>query len=327
MNIGTIGTSWITSAFINAVKAAGSFTVTAVYSRSHDNASAFAESHGAAHVYTDLVEMAKSKEIDCVYIASPNSLHYEHVIQFLKQKKHVICEKPVFSNTAELKHAHEVAEENDVYLFEAVRNLHSPNFSKLQAESHKIGQVRSLLFQYSKYSSKYDAYLNGENPNIFSLDFSGGALVDLGVYPLYLAVGLYGVPKQVSYHPVILDSGVDGNGTLVLDYVDFTCTIMFSKISNSFNSCEIHGEEATLVFENAGTILNLERIHSKTKEKTSIETVEQQHDMMFEIQNFRSIIDTENKLEYERLRDLSFQVLSITETARKQNNIIFKSEL
>lgn len=326
MNIGTVGTSWITEAFIEAMKASGSFTLKAVYSRSHDKASTFAERHGALHVYTDLEEMAKSKEMNCVYIASPNSLHYEQVIQFLKQKKHVICEKPVFSNTAELKRAHEIAEENHVYLFEAVRNLHSPNFNKLKTEINGIGQVRSLFLQFSKYSSKYDAYLNGENPNIFSLEFSGGALVDLGVYPLYIAVGLYGQPKRVSYHPVILDSGVDGNGTLLLDYVDFTCTIMCSKISNAYNACEIHGEEATLIFENAGEISNLARVHTKTKESTSIETVEEQHDMKFEIQNFKSIIENKDTQEYKRLRELSYQVLSITEEARKQNNIIFTSE-
>ena len=58
------------------------------------------------------------------------------------------------------------------------------------------GNLRSAMFPYIQYSSRYDLFLQGEEPNIFSSTFSGGALVDLGVYPLFLAVGLFGEPKQ-----------------------------------------------------------------------------------------------------------------------------------
>lgn len=212
MEFGTVGTGWITDAFIEASKESAGLTHIAVYSRKSDKADAFAAKHDVNHVFTDLEEMAASDTLDAVYIASPNSLHYEHVITFLEQKKHVICEKPIFSNLREWKEAYRVAAENSVYLFEAMRNLHSPNFASLQEGLWKIGHVRSMILPFVQYSSRYDKYLAGEKPNIFTTTFSGGALVDLGVYPLSLAVGLFGGPSDASYVPFKLDSGVDEIG-------------------------------------------------------------------------------------------------------------------
>lgn len=326
MKFATIGTSTITSSFIAAAKETKDFTLTAVYSRSAEKAKEFAGVHGATYTFTELEKMATHDEVDCVYIASPNSLHFEQAIMFLKHRKHVICEKPIFSNTNELSAAYKVAEENNVYLFEAVRNIHSPNFKQLKEGVREIGQVRSMILQRSKYSSRYDQYLRGEVPNIFSADFSGGALVDLGVYPLYIAVTLFGEPQGISYYPVMLESGVDGNGTLVLTYSNFTSTIVCSKISTSYNSCEIHGEEGTFLFDNAGTITDLRLIKTKSEEKVLLETVDQVHDMAFEINNFTRIINTKDDQEYRELKSLSFLVLSITESARKQNDIVYKCE-
>src|SRR5699024_11794480 len=82
MNIGTIRTSFITDNFIEALKEEGSFTLTAVYSRTEEKAANFAEKHGADHYFTDLEAMANSEIIDCVYIASPNSMHFEHTLLF-----------------------------------------------------------------------------------------------------------------------------------------------------------------------------------------------------------------------------------------------------
>lgn len=326
MNLATIGTGWITADFIKAAQQTEKLTLQAVYSRSAEKAKQFAHTYGAPHFYDDLDQMAKNEQIDAVYIASPNSLHYEQAILFLKHKKHVICEKPIFSNTDELKEAYKVAEENGVYLFEAIRNIHSPNFNRLQKELARIGKVRSALLHYVQYSSRYDRFLAGEEPNVFSPRFSGGALVDLGVYPVYLAAALFGEPQRICYHPVILRSGIDGNGTLILDYGDFICTVACSKISQSFIPCEIHGEAGTIVLDKAAPISKMEFIDHRSKESESFGTVQHENDMVYEIENIVSIIETRNDEQYEKLKHLSQIVLSITETARKQSGILFEVE-
>src|SRR5690625_7112330 len=88
MNIGTISTSFITDEFITALKEEGSFKLAAVYSRGLEKAQEFADKHNAGAYFTDLEAMAKSDLIDCVYIASPNALHFEHTLLFLRSEEH-----------------------------------------------------------------------------------------------------------------------------------------------------------------------------------------------------------------------------------------------
>jgi predicted dehydrogenase len=326
INFATVGTGWITESFIQAASFSGFFHLVGVYSRTEDKAKQFADKNNAPHYYTHLADMANSKEIEAVYIASPNSVHFEQALTFLKNKKHVICEKPIFSNTAELEIAYRTAEENGVFLFEAVRNIHTPNFQILKEKLHMAGELRSTILTYMKYSSRYDLFLQGEEPNIFSATYSGGALVDLGVYPLYLAVGLFGEPQRVTYHPVLLRSGVDGSGTLVLQYDSFICTILCSKISDSMIPCEIHGEKGTFVLEDAAPISNIKFIDRHSKESQILSVEQEEQDMVYECINIAKIIESKNVQEYEELKSWSKLVLRITEEVRKENNILFASE-
>lgn len=326
INFGTVGTGWITSSFIEAAQASKQFHLTSVFSRSEEKAKLLADTYGASSVFTNLEEMVKSEQIDVVYIASPNSLHFSQVVAFIKNKKHVICEKPIFSNMAEFDEAFRLAEENGVFLFEAIRNIHTPNFKILKENLSMAGEVRSAIIPFIKYSSRYDLYLQGEEPNIFSSNYSGGALVDLGVYPISLAVGLFGEPSKVSYHPVKLRSGVDGSGTLVLDYEDFVCTILCSKVSHSSLLCEIHGEKGTFVLDDSAPISKIEFVDSHTNEGKTLSVLQDGKDMIYECINFAQIIETNDHKEYERFKKWSQIVLRITEDARKQNGIIFASE-
>nr|WP_263325208.1 Gfo/Idh/MocA family oxidoreductase [Neobacillus sp. Marseille-Q6967] len=326
MNLATVGTGWITESFIEAAKLSEKYKLTGVYSRTAEKAQKLADTYGAENIFTDIEEMAKSPEIEVVYIASPNSVHFEQALTFLKNKKHVICEKPIFSNTAELEEAYRTADENGVYLFEAIRNIHTPNFRILKEKLPLAGKIRSTILPYVQYSSRYDLVLQGEEPNIFSTKYSGGALVDLGVYPLYVAAGLFGEPKKVTYHPVVLQTGVDGSGTLVLEYDEFICTILCSKISHSVSPCEIHGEKGTFVLENAAPISEIKFYDSHTKEREIFSVPQKDKDMVYECINIAEILKTKNQIEYEKLKELSKIVLRITEEARKQNNIIFAVE-
>ncbi|MBY0148537.1 Gfo/Idh/MocA family protein [Neobacillus niacini] len=326
MKLGTVGTGWITASFIEAAKHSGKLNLTGVYSRTVEKAKELAHTYNAEHYFTDLEEMAKSPEIQAVYIASPNSVHFEQALTFLKNKKHVICEKPIFSNTAEMTEAYQTAEENGVYLFEAIRNIHTPNFQILKEKLHLAGNLRSAILPYMKYSSRYDLFLQGEEPNIFSSTYSGGALVDLGVYPLFLAIGLFGEPQKVTYYPVILRSGVDGSGTLILEYQDFVCTILCSKISDSVLPCEIQGEKGTFVLEDAAPISEIKFIDCRSKEHELFSVAQEDKDMVYECIKFAEIIETNNDQEYEKLKEWSKKVLRVTEEARKQNNIVFGVE-
>ncbi|MET3698588.1 predicted dehydrogenase [Bacillus oleivorans] len=326
MNYGVIGTSEITIRFIESAQEAKDVHLTSVYSRSYEKAKQFADRFKATSIYTDLNEMAKSDQIDVVYIASPNSLHFEQVKLFLEHKKHVICEKPIFSNLEEWQWAFEIADVNGVLLFEAARNIHAPNFRRLKDQIHKVGKIRSAVLSYMKYSSRYDLVLKGEEPNIFSLKYSGGALVDLGVYPIFAAVSLFGEPKNVSYFPVIIPTGVDGSGTLILEYDGFVCTILCSKIVNAELPCEIQGESGTITFDHIAPVTKISYKNRITGLTEELAEPQKELDMVYEIEAFKEIIETRNCERYEELRRISEAALRITAEARRQNDIVFGVE-
>ena len=112
IRLATVGTGWIVGEFLKGVREAGGICYTACYSRDQQRGEAFAEEWGAQKVYTDLAQMAADEEIDAVYIASPNRLHYEQSNLFLQHGKHVICEKPITVEPEELQELQELAQQN-----------------------------------------------------------------------------------------------------------------------------------------------------------------------------------------------------------------------
>lgn len=322
MNIATIGTSTITERFVDAIGKTNALTFAGAYSRTADKA----EKLGAPRIFTDLKELADDASIDVVYIASPNSLHFEQALFLMKHKKHIICEKPMFSTSVELAEAFKTADENNVFLFEAFRNLYTPNHDRLKGAIEKVGPVRHSFLQYMKYSSRYDNVLAGEEPNIFSPKFSGGALVDLGVYPISLAVSLFGKPEKISAHVTMLPTGVDGSGSVILDYGTHTCTTMFSKITDSYLPGEISGENGTIVIDHVAPISSIEFSSRLSGEKEQLAITEEENDMMYEAEAIALAIESNDRKMYQHYQNVSEIVLQITEEARKQNKIVFGAE-
>lgn len=174
-----VGTNWITKQFVDAAHETGKYKLTAIYSRSLEQAQAFAKDYPVEHLFTSLDELAQSPDVDAVYIASPNSLHFPQTRLFLSHKKHVICEKPLASNLQEVEAAIALAKENNVVLFEAFKTASLPNFLLLKETLAKVGKLRKAFINYCQYSSRYQRYLDGENPNTFNPAFSNGSIMDI----------------------------------------------------------------------------------------------------------------------------------------------------
>ncbi|CUK70295.1 Gfo/Idh/MocA family oxidoreductase [Listeria monocytogenes] len=326
MKLGIMGTNWITDSFIEGAINSGEWNLTAVYSRTEEKARAFGEKYGELTYFTDIEEMGKSDALDAVYIASPNALHYQHAVSLLKNKKHVIVEKPIFSTVAELEHAHQIARENNVFLFEAARHIQEPNFKRLQENIENVGTIHGATLAYMKYSSRYDQVLNGEEPNIFSLKFSGGSIVDLGVYPLYSAITLFGEPVKATYFATKLPTGVDGLGPIILEYPTFNITIIQGKNSQSFLPSEIYGQKGTLIVDPLTGIEKITFYDNATKEETELAGPVVANDMQFEAAEFARIIEQSDRDTYEYLADLSLKVLRVSNELRHQNDIWFDAE-
>lgn len=246
INFAVIGSSKITESFIEAAKQDERFNLHGVYSRNIENAQTFAKKHQAALSFNELKQLADCQEIDAVYIASPNSFHAQQAIALLQAGKHVLCEKPVAVNSLQLSAMIAAARENNRCFMEAMMISFLPNYQQIKQHLHKLGKIRKYSASFCQYSSRYPAYLQGDNPNTFNLAFANGSLVDIGIYPLYPLLDIFGLPDKISSQCSKLASGVDACGDVLLSYdkqdLQLQAVVSHSKVSNSINSCELQGE-------------------------------------------------------------------------------------
>lgn len=318
-----IGTNWITRQFVDAAHETGKYKLTAVYSRSLEQAQSFANDYPVEHLFTSLEAMAQSDDVDAVYIASPNSLHFPQTELFLRHKKHVICEKPLASNLREVEQAIAVARENQVVLFEAFKTASLPNFQLLQQTLPKLGQLRKAFINYCQYSSRYQRYLDGENPNTFNPAFSNGSIMDIGFYCLASAVALWGEPKQVQASASLLDSGVDAHGVVVMDYGDFSVTLQHSKVSDSTLPSEIQGEAGALVIEKISECQKLSFVPRGSKAQ-DLSQPQHINTMLYEAEEFARLVEN-NEVNHPGL-EVSRITAKVQTEIRRQTGVVFPAD-
>lgn len=287
---GIVGTGRISDWVLKGAVMEPRFEAAAVCSRSRESGKAFAEAHGIAKVYTDIDEMASDPEIDAIYIGTPNSTHHDLAILCMNHGKHVLCEKPMAANAKEVKEMIDVARANGVMLMEAMISTLCPNFVAARAHLAEMGDVRHYFASFCQYSSKYDLVkriIAGEDdspvPSSFNPDCCGGALMDIGIYPIYPMVSLFGRPKgikasvttcevpvassrfdklrdrerEADSEPVEASSRegwkrVDLQGSVVFEYEGMDATAIYSKIADSLLRSEISCD---------GGIISLDQIH------------------------------------------------------------------
>lgn len=246
LNIGSVGTSSIMNTIQEAISLTEGLQTKVIYSRDKQRGQKFADSIGIRESCDNYLEMVQRDDIDIIYIASPNKLHFEQAKTALEHHKHVIIEKPVAVTEEEVRILYETAKENDVFFFEAITTIYMPNYIAYKQLLPKLGPLSVVNIVFGQYSSKYDAYLRGENPNIFNPELQGGALNDMGIYCIHAAVDLFGPPQEISYQPVLGSNGVDLAGKLTLTYPDFICNIETTKIGPARSGCFITGKNGFL---------------------------------------------------------------------------------
>ncbi|MBW7572983.1 Gfo/Idh/MocA family protein [Caproiciproducens faecalis] len=323
MKLGIIGTSEISRLFVQGAVETGCYEPYAVYSRKAETGEEYASHYHIRHVFTKLEDLANCPELDVIYIASPNSLHFPQAKLCLSAGKHVIVEKPGMATSAQLEELFEIAEKNHVYLLEAIRPIYNPDLAVLKEAVAKIAPVHYVYLNYMKYSSKYDAYKAGKNPPVFSPEYDGGALADLGIYNLYLCVALFGAPKSSKCFASLLDSGVDGVSTQILEYDGFNAVLTSSKISVSRSPSEIQGENGTVTLEGP-TSLDAIRLYTRDGGETLLST-QRRSSMYFQQKALARIITERDAAAYEQACDRMRCCIGLLEQGRRQAGIRFSA--
>lgn len=294
-----IGTNFISDWIIAGGRQDPRFEVAAVYSRSQATANAFALKHSIPHTFTSLDDLATSDLVDAVYIASPNSFHATQSILMMRHGKHVLCEKPFASNAKEAQQMIDVASKYGVTLMEAMKPTLTPNFRSVMDNLHRIGTVRHYFSSFCQYSSRYDRFKAGEMLNAFNPELSSGAMMDVGIYTLYPLVVLFGKPTKVHAGATLLSSGVDGAGSVLLEYDGFTATLLYSKISDAYLPTEIQGEDGTIALDRVNIIRTVKLYPRKFassgigpgSEPEELTRLTEMDEYFYEIQEFIDLVE------------------------------------
>ncbi|WP_239255262.1 Gfo/Idh/MocA family protein [Listeria ilorinensis] len=328
MRLGIIGHGMIVEDVLPVLNKIQEIELAAIYGRpsAHDHLIELQNKFAIEEIFTDFAKFLAHPSIDTVYIALPNHLHFSFAKQALEAGKHVICEKPFTSNTAELEILIAIAEKQQLFLLEAITNQYSPNYLALQDVLPKIGPVKIIQANYSQYSSRYDAFKAGTVLPAFDPTKSGGALMDLNSYNLHFLVGLFGRPEQIDYM-ANLSHGIDTSGILTLDYGTFKAVAIGAKDCAAPSVITIQGENGTIQVNGPANTVPSVTFHDRLSgENTTIDLRQDPHRMYDEFVVFAKIIDQKETHIAQTALQHSLTVMTLLTEARTEAGIIFSAD-
>lgn len=290
MNIAIVGTNFISDNFCRALDKVKGVKALAVFSRTEARGREFAEKHGIERIYSDFAAMLSDKDIDAVYVASPIFAHALQSVRAMESGKHVLCEKMMAATLDEFYAMKAASEKYGRVLVEAMRPTYDPLIAAVRENLPKIGKVRRATLSFCQYSSRYDKFKAGIVENAFNPKIKNSALSDIGIYPLYLALSIFGEPMSLDSRSLFLENGFEGEGVLTLGYQDFLATVTYSKIADGANPSVIEGELGSIIINkiSAPTEISL-KLRGKAPEV--IARADSEENMCYEIEAFRDMCE------------------------------------
>ena len=327
MNLAVIGTGKIVKDFFQFIDEVENINLIAICSteRSKEKMLSLAEQHNIPYRFTDYNQLMQCEEVDAVYVAVPNHLHFPVCLSALNAGKHVICEKPFTSNLKELQQLKTVAEENKLILMEAITTQYIPNMKKIKELLESLGNVKVAVGNFSHYSSQYDNFKNGIIMNAFDCHKSGGALMDINVYNIHFFVGLFGKPEKVHYQ-ANMKRNIDVSGVLTMDYGDMQVVCIGAKDCKQTSDSFLQGEKGSIVITTPVNFLG-KFIYKKDGNEIVIDENDGKHRMYHEFVAFEKMVKEKDYHTANEMMNISMIVMEIIEEAKKQCGLVFDADM
>lgn len=240
---GILGTGNIANQFAKGLAVAPGAVLHAVGSRSQEGASRFARRYAVPQAYASYADLAADPDVDIVYVATPHVFHREQSLLCLGQGKAVLCEKPFALNLTETEDVLSLARQQGRFVMEAVWSRFLPHMEKVLAlvQEGTIGPVTMLQANFG-FRVPVDP-----GSRVFDPALGGGALLDVGIYPVYLAYWLLGLPEEIRSTVHLGRTGVDERAGLLLSYPDGAmAALQFSIRNNLPDTAVISGEKGEI---------------------------------------------------------------------------------
>ncbi len=241
---GVLATGSIAHKFTEALSSLDDVELTAVGSRSLDNARAFADKYGFKSHHGSYEDLAQNPDVDVIYVATPNTFHCENTLLCIAHGKSVLCEKPFAVSARQAQQMITAAKEAKVFLMEAMWTRFIPVVAEVKRliDAGTIGEVRSMQADFG-YASRRDA-----NSRTFNLDLGGGALLDVGIYTISLASMVFGAqPATINSVVNIGPTGVDEQSAYLFGYDQGRFAQLSSAITTQTQrEVHIHGTKGMI---------------------------------------------------------------------------------
>jgi predicted dehydrogenase len=240
---GILGCGKIARKFASDLQFVKNAQLIAVAAREQANADVFAKEFKVPVALGNYKALVSNAEVDVIYVATPHSHHYEHVKLCLKHRKAVLCEKAFTINLREATELVEIARREKVFLMEAFWTRFLPHYLKAKEmiASGKIGTIKYINAEFGFKPTPPIA------PRMFDPALGGGSLLDVGVYPVFLALDILGKPDQIHAAMVAASSGVDDQCSIQFKYNNGAMANLFSSFaSNLATGADIAGDQGRL---------------------------------------------------------------------------------
>jgi predicted dehydrogenase len=229
-NWGILAPGNIAGKFVSELKSVPNARILAVGSRELSRSNKFASAYGIERSYGSYEELAADPDLDIIYVASPHAFHAEHTILCLRHKKAVLCEKAFALNSMQVKEMIRTAQEEKVFLMEAFFTPHQPSYQEARKilASGILGEIKHLNGWFGFNKSPYDPQGRLYNPLL-----GGGALLDIGLYPVFDARWFMGPPLETYAFADITPQKIDQSVTAMLKFEGGKSATIFASFLSS----------------------------------------------------------------------------------------------
>ena len=318
---GIVGLGNIAHSFTNDLVLLDGHTLQAVASRSMTKAQAFAEAHNVMSFYDNYNDLFNDQDIDIVYIATPHTSHKELSIDAMALGKHVLCEKPLAVSLCDVDDMIAASKKYNKFLMEAMWSRFNPAIIEVLKiiKNRIIGDVKYIN---ADFCFRRDVDLNHR---LFNPNLAGGALLDVGIYPLFLSYLLLGQPHQIKSSCIKHENGIDMQTSMLLDYKDANAVLNCGFLSNADMEARINGTKGSIHIhkrwhESQGYTL------IKDKKETSYSIPKIGKGYSHEILECLSCIENGLSESPKWSHNNSLQLMTLMETIRKDNSIVYPFE-
>ncbi len=240
---GIIGLGGIAKKFASHLKETEGGVLHAAASRSKEKANQFAKDFDALYAYDSYEALLQNKEIDIIYIATPHSHHYENTLMCLNAGFNVLCEKAFALNVDQVKAMIEKAKEKNLFLMEGMWSRFNPTIlaAKTEIENGAIGNLKAVKADFCFH---FDYNLESR---LINKNLAGGALLDIGIYPIFLSYLFFGKPVRMHVDSEYFPNGVDKNLVMLFDYKDGEEAILNASLQY-FSPCDgfLYGDKGCI---------------------------------------------------------------------------------